>query len=235
MIPHRPRYLSPSRLWAYDRCPGVYRDRYILKLEQAASYEREFGTAVHCGLEAHFKGLDHEMAFLIAWRLAQKTLKAAGVNVPSWLSSRGLELIESVRANSDITGIPEQRISIILAGVSVPIIGYADLMGDGIVFDFKTTGWGWTQAHADKECFQPVIYSQAYAEAHNGEWPAFRFIVLPRNGNSGLVELDGTRTVQQMWDTFERIRVIHKAIEAQQFDCLCKGKYCSSAEATDAA
>lgn len=227
---HRPRYLSPSRLWAYDRCPGVYRDRYILKLEQAASYERDFGTAVHAGLEAHFRGLDHEIAFLLSWRSATKILKAAGVNVPSWLSSRGLELIEAVRATG-ITGIPEQRISIILSGVNIPIIGYADLIGDGVVYDFKTTGWGWTQVHADHEMFQPVIYSKAYEEAHDGQWPAFRFLVLPRNGSGGLVELDGTRTVQQMWDTFERVREIHKAIENQQFDCKCKGKYCSSAEA----
>lgn len=227
---HLPRYLSPSRLWAYNRCPQVYVDRYIRKLEQPASYEREFGTAVHAGLEAHFRGLDHEMAFLIAWRLAQKSLKSAGVAVPSWLTARGLDLIEMVR-ETGIVGEPEQRIGLILAGVNIPIIGFADLMGDGFIVDFKTTGWSWSQDHADKEMFQPVIYSQAYAEAHDGQYPAFRFMVLPRNGNGGLVELDGTRDTRQIFETFERVREIHKAIEAQQWDCLCKGKYCSSVEA----
>jgi PD-(D/E)XK nuclease superfamily protein len=227
---HRPRYLSPSRLWAYDRCPQVYADRYIRKLEQPPSFEREYGTAVHAGLEAHFRGLDYEMAFLLAWRSATKILKAAGVTAPAWLTSRGLELIESVRGMG-ITGEPEQRISVIVAGISVPIIGYADLIAEGVIYDFKTTGWGWTQQHADREMFQPVIYSQAYAEAHNGEYPAFRFIVLPRNGSGGLVELDGTRNSRQVFETFERARAIHVGIEAQQWDCLCKGKYCQLAEA----
>jgi hypothetical protein len=225
MTDHRPAYLSPSRLWAYDRCPQVYRDRYVLKVDQPAAFERDFGTAVHKGLEAHFNGLDYEIAFLLSWRQAQKDLKLAGVQVPSWLSVRGLELIEMVRAFG-ITGEPEQRVGIIVAGISVPIIGYADLVSEGVIYDFKTTGWGWSQEKADREMFQPVIYSQAYAEAHAGIYPEFKFIVLPRNGDSGLVQLDGTRTIRQIFETFERARVIHRAIEAQEFDCLCKGKYC---------
>lgn len=226
---HRPPYLSPSRLWAYDRCPQVYADRYILKLDQAPSFEREFGTAVHAGLEAHYRGVDYEMAFLIAWRLAQKTLKLAGATVPSWLTSRGLELIEMVR-NLGLDGTPEQRISVIIQGVSVPIIGYADLITDGGIIDFKTSGWAWKEGRADKEFFQPVIYSQAYAEAHNGTYPTFTFIVLPRNGGM-LAQLDGTRDSRQIFETFERVREIHKAIEAQHFECLCKGKFCSAGEA----
>lgn len=227
--PHRPPYLSPSRLWAYDRCPQVYADRYILKLDQPPSYEREFGTAVHAGLEAHYRGLDYEMAFLLSWRQAAKVCKSAGIDTPQWLTSRGLELIEMVRALG-LDGTPEQRISVIIAGVSVPIIGYADLVCDGTVFDFKTSGWAWKEGRADHEMFQPVIYSQAYAEAHDGAYPTFTFIVLPRNGGT-LSQLDGTRNSRQIFETFERVREIHIAIEAQQFECLCKGKFCSSGEA----
>lgn len=227
MVDHRPAYLSPSRLWAYDRCPQVYRDRYVLKLDQPPSFERDFGTAVHAGLEAHFRGLDYEMAFMLSWRQAQKDLKRAGVQVALWLSMRGLELIEMVRM-LNLQGEPEQRIGVIVAGINVPIIGYVDLVADGVIYDFKTTGWGWSQEHADREMFQPVIYSQAYAEAHDGVYPGFKFIVLPRNGEGGLVQLDGTRSTRQIFETLERARSIHRAIEAQQFECACNGKFCGN-------
>lgn len=230
---HLPRYLSPSRLWAYDRCPQVYVDRYIRKLEQPASFERDFGSAVHAGLEAHFRSLDHEMAFLLSWRTATKALKLAGVTVPGWLTSRGLELVEMVR-HLGISGEPEQRIGITAPGISVPIIGYVDLWIDadpehGEIVDFKTTSWGWTQEHADREVFQPAVYSQAYSDQHS-YIPKFTYIVLPRNGSGGLTQLDGTRTGDQIAAAFERITEIHKAIEAQQFECACKGKYCTPQE-----
>jgi hypothetical protein len=203
----------------------VYHQRYVEKVEQPASFERDFGTAVHAGLEAYFRQQDYEIAFMRSWRDAQKEFKSAGVRAPLWLSVRGLELIEMVRARG-LSGDPEQRVGITLAGISVPIIGYADLVSDGVIYDFKTTGWGWTQDHADREMFQPVIYSHAYAEAHGGIYPQFKFLILPRNGDSGLVELDGTRSIRQMFETFERMRQIHRAIEAQDFGCRCGGKYC---------
>lgn len=226
---HRPPYLSPSRLAAYDRCPQIYRNRYVLKLVEPPSFEREFGTAVHKGLEAHYRGLDYEMAYLLSWRQAQKACKEASVLVPSWLTTRGLDLIEMVRSLG-LDGTPEQRVGVLVAGISIPIIGYADLVGDGVIYDFKTTGWAWSQDKADREMFQPVIYSQAYAEAHDGQYPEFTFIVLPRNGGN-MAKLDGTRGSRQVFETFERARAIHRAIEQQEFDCACKGKYCGEVAA----
>jgi hypothetical protein len=226
MKDHRPPYLSPSRLWAYDRCPQVYFDRYVIKTVQPPSFEREFGTAVHAGLEAHYRGLDYEMAYLLSWRPAAKICTEFGISVPSFLTARGLELIDMVRSLG-LAGQPEQRITIVIAGINIPIMGFADLISDGVIYDFKTSGWAWKENRADREMFQPVIYSQAYAEAHKGTYPAFRFIVMPRNGG-GLTILDGTRSSRQIFDTFERAREIHQAIESQQWDCLCKGKFCNA-------
>jgi hypothetical protein len=222
MTDHRPTHLSPSRLSTYDRCPRIYKDRYILKLTEPPSFEREFGTAVHAGLEAHYRGLDYEMAYLLSWRQALKTCRAGDVQVPNWLTARGLELID-MTLNLGLNGEPEHRIGIIVAGISIPIIGYADLWGNGVIYDFKTAGWPWTQDKADREMFQPALYSQAYAESHKGQYPTFTFVVLPRNGG-GIVQFDGTRNTRQIFETLERAREIHRAIENQIFDCLC-GKH----------
>lgn len=226
---HPNPYLSASRLGTYDRCPELYRQRYVERLPQGPSFERDFGTAVHRGIEASYRGLDYEMAFLLAWRVAQKECRAAGITVPAWLTDRGLELIEAARSLG-IPGEPEQRISLFLAGLSVPIIGYVDLVSDGAIYDWKTTAFGWGQERANREVFQPAIYAQAYAESHAGQYPTFTYVVLPRNG--GTVQLrDGTRTTHQIFEAFERTREIHQLIEASDYACTCKGKFCQVAAA----
>lgn len=219
---HPPAYLSPSRLATYDRCPELFRQRYVLKLPQEPSFKRDFGTAVHKGIEAHYHGLDHEMTFLQAWRMCQKECRAASMLVPSFLTERGLQLVD-MACNLGIPGIPEERIGIIVAGINVPIIGYVDLWGEGTIVDWKTTAFRWGQARADREQFQPAIYSQAYAESHGGELPTFTYVVLPRNGGP-VQQLDGSRSWRQIFAAFERAREIHELIEAQVFDCTC-GKH----------
>lgn len=218
-VKHRPPHLSPSRLSLYDRCPVLYRQRYVDCLIEPPSFERAFGIAVHAGLEAHYRGRDYEMAYLGSWREGMQECKSAHIFVPNWLTTRGLELIEMVRVLG-LVGEPEQRVGVMVAGVSVPLIGYADLWCSGQIIDFKTSGYGWTQDKADAQIFQPAIYSQAYAETHGGEYPTFTFVVLPRNVG-GLVQLDGTRTTRQIFEAFERTRQISKAIENSEFDCLC--------------
>jgi hypothetical protein len=216
-----PAYFSPSRLSTYDRCPQLFFERYILKLPQPPAAERMFGTAIHCGIEAHFRGQDHELAYLQSWRTSARECKQSGVFVPD-LTARGLELIDMV-ISLGLAGDPEQEILTLIAGIPLPLYGIADLISPGRIIDFKTTQFGWTQDRADRELWQPAIYSQAYAEAHDGEYPRFEFVVLPR-AFGPLQRFDGTRTPGQIFETFERARAIYNAIEAKQFEC--RGSSC---------
>jgi hypothetical protein len=215
-----PAYLSPSRLATYDRCPQLFYERYILKLPQAPHIERLFGIAVHRGLEAHFRGLDHELTFLLDWRNAVKECAASGIAIPNKndLTARGLDLIEMVRA-LNLSGEPEQKITCIAADLPVPFLGVVDLVSDGVIYDYKTTAFGWTQQRADTEPWQPAIYSQAYAEAHDGDLPRFEFIILPRV-TGPLQRFESSRTFGQIYTMFERARAIYQAIEAKQFECI---------------
>lgn len=221
MEKHPPAYLSPSRLTCYAYCPAEFHKRYILKRDEPPTPERLFGTAVHKGIEAHFRGEDDELAFLRAWREAQKELVKAEQIFGAGLPERGLELLEMVR-NLNLSGEPEKHIVLTAPGFTIPFIGYVDLWSDGRLYDFKTTGYGWSQAKADAQLFQPAIYSQAYSNEH-GEIPSFTFVVLPRI--AGPVQLlDGTRTGAQIEAAFDRAREIHELIEAKVFDCTC-GKH----------
>lgn len=218
MEKHPPAYLSPSRLSCYAWCPAEFHKRYVLKQDDPPTVERMFGTSVHKGLEALFKGEDAELAFLRDWRQSKRTLQAAEQVFGSGLDARGLELVEMV-SNLGLQGVPEQHILIAAPDFNIPFIGYVDLWSEGHIYDFKTTGWGWSQDKADAQIFQPAIYSQAHADAY-GSIPKFTFVVLPRM--QGPVQLyDGTRTGDQILQAFDKAREIHEAIEAKQFDCRC--------------
>jgi hypothetical protein len=215
---HPPSYLSPSRLECYQRCPALFRERYVLKVRRPPSVEMAFGTAVHKGIESHFKGEDHELAFLFEWRRASKELQATGSYVSQAFTARGLQLIDMVRALG-LRGEPERRITMFSPRVGIPIIGYVDLWGDDILYDFKTSAFGWGPDRAAREIFQPAIYSQAYSEELWTGIPRFEFIVLPRSTDGPLQRFDATRSSAEIMAVLERTREIFHLIEAQQFAC----------------
>lgn len=218
MEKHPPAYLSPSRLSCYAYCPAEFHKRYILKQDDPPGVERMFGTSVHKGLEALFKDEDAELAFLRDWRAAKQTLQAAELVFGSGLDARGLEIIDMVSALG-LTGESERFFMLTAPDFIIPFLGYVDLWSEGHIYDFKTTGRGWSQDKANEQIFQPAIYSQAHADVF-GSIPKFTFVVLSRI--TGPVQLfDGTRTGDQILEAFDQARQIHEAIEAKQFDCRC--------------
>jgi hypothetical protein len=221
--PYLPTHLSPSQLSCYTLCPAIYHERYVQKLYPPPEPERLFGIAIHQALEAHYRGQDDELAFLKAWRESVATLDQSLYPIIANLKRRGLDILSQVRA-MNLSGEPEHRITSFVAGISIPIIGYTDLWADNLIVDFKTAGFGWSQSKADAQVFQPAIYSHAYALEHDGQLPTFQFIVLPRI-EAPIQVFDGSRSYAQITRAFEQARTIHQAIEAQQFDCRCDGRF----------
>ena len=217
-----PSHLSPSQLTAYSLCPVLYRERYVLRIDPPPQPERLFGLAVHAGLEAHFRGEDAEVAFLRRWKGFLSTLDTALFPLLPALRNRGLQILDMVR-ELNLVGVPEKLISVIWPEFKIPFVGYCDLWGDNCVYDFKTAAYGWTQSKADSQMFQPAIYSQAYTDEH-GAIPQFKFVVLPRVPGPVQI-LDATRTGEQIERAFQEALRIHRAIEAQQWGCTCKGRY----------
>jgi len=229
MTPYLPSHLSPSQLSCYALCPAIYHERYVQQRYPPPEPERLFGIAVHAALEAHYRGQDDELVFLKVWRESLATLDQSLYPIINNLKRRGLEALSQVR-DLNLSGEPERRITTLVAGISIPIFGYVDLWGDNLVVDFKTSGFGWTQSKADSQIFQPAIYSHAYALEHDGHLPEFKFVVIPRI-DAPIQVVDGTRDYRQIFAAFEQAREIHQAIEAQQFECRCDGRFHLAEEA----
>jgi hypothetical protein len=212
---------SASRFMVYDQCPAAFRTRYVdgVAIEQTEALC--FGQAVHLGLEAHYNGQDGERAFRAAWSVAQTELIADGHQVRGQLTGVGLQLLDRV-TGLGLKGIPERGFSLDTELVfGAPIIGAIDLWSDGVIYDFKTTRGAWSEARAQTELWQPLLYSWA-ALQETGDLPAFEYIVC--NRVSGQVDRyrrtwDETAWAEQWARGYDRMRAISQAVASDKLEC----------------
>lgn len=70
--------LSSSSLKAFWRCPAYFHRRYVLCKDSGSSLALEFGTAIHCALEAHYLGKDWRPALDEAYSSSQILQEVSG-------------------------------------------------------------------------------------------------------------------------------------------------------------
>jgi PD-(D/E)XK nuclease superfamily len=198
----------------FEECPVRYRERYVEGIATTPSLAMLFGHTVHTALEALLQGhagtcpvshgnMDHEprdCAYDVYGRefsTMRALLADEGVEAGGLLYLEGLRMIDQVYElglNADGRSQPELWFSLD-CDWTYPVVGAVDLWSPpdsqhgAVVWDFKTTVGTWSQARADREMWQPVLYSWAYARMYNVV-PTFRYVVLNR--------VDGSLT------TFER-------------------------------
>jgi hypothetical protein len=214
---------SPSKFTCWDECPQEFYRRYVLREPIEPNTPMSFGTAVHKGLEAHFRGGDGDLAFRRNWREARAALTAPGLHVTD-LAGVGLDMLDKVAA-LDLHGEPERKIWIRCeAYLSAPLLGYVDLWcaDTHTIIDFKTTLGSWSADRAEREMWQPCLYSWAYW-LQTDVLPAFEYIVLNR-GTGELQRFKTQRTHEQIADTLSRARQIAVAVAAEKWACTC-GKH----------
>jgi len=210
----------------FDQCPAEYRDRYVDGLALELTEALAFGSAMHLGLEAHFQGHDAELAFRRAWKSYQPAL---GPTTPG-LTGTGLVLLEKV-AELGLHGVPERGFSLDTeADLGAPIVGALDLYDAeaGVVYDFKTTRGAWSEARAETEVWQPMLYTQAIWE-ETGQLPEFEYIVLNRV-TAKLSRFRRSWTpetwLEQMNRAWERMREVSVAVASGHLECHGEHGFC---------
>lgn len=214
---------SPSKFSCWEQCPQEFYRRYVLHEPIQPNAPMSFGTAIHKGLEAYYRGADGDLAFRRSWRDQSIELRAAGVNVPD-LSGVGLDMIERV-VELGISGEPERKIWVRSeAYLNAPVLGYVDLWSSetNTIYDFKTTLGSWSAERAEREQWQPCLYSWAYW-LETETLPVFEYIVLNR-GTGELKRFKTQKSHQQISDTLARAREIAVAVEREEWGCTC-GKH----------
>ena len=171
------RHLSTSSISAYIMCPRRWMLRYVEKVETKMGVALIFGSAFHGAVEAKIRGGEYsEKSFGQHWETAwAKQLEERGDNTrwgkttPEAMNQLGLRMIgtESIQRaiNSivplrDKDGKPqiETFFKCIIPGVSIPFVGYIDVIEkSGLPADFKTAKGLWKTEKARIE-LQPAYY-----------------------------------------------------------------------------
>lgn len=226
----RGNHWSASRFMLFEQCPRAYEDRYVHGLASEPSLAMLFGHTVHTALEVLLQGhrgvclvaaephVDHlecaRSRYFREFDSMRAILLADNVSVDGTLYLEGLRMLDQVDAmklNRDGRSRPERTLSIPTrwGGLDWPVVGAVDLWSPpwskhgAVVWDFKTTVGSWSQTRADKERWQPLLYTWAYVRAYD-VLPTFRYLVL--NRMTGAV------------DTFDRTWPRRKDFDADLYD-----------------
>jgi len=167
--------------------------------------------------------MPEELAALGARMLGGKLdVSGAGPNrtesMPQFLSKIVPMMVDM---NPDFAGMEpaiERKIELRVPGVSVPVIGYIDIIcADGVPGDFKTSAKAWYADKAHDE-LQPTFYLAALAQAGmpvpDGK---FRYYVFTKTKQPKAQIIETKRTPSQLLWLFEVIAETWQAIQANAF------------------
>jgi len=228
----------------YEQCPQEYKARYIDGVASKPSLAMLFGHSVHTALEALHQGQggacldtaslieDARSRYVEEFDAARRSLAVEGITASGELYVQGLHMIDQVAAMRLQDGHcrAERWMSIPTewGGRDWPVVGAIDLWcppwsrHGAVVWDFKTTVGGWSEARAARERWQPLLYSWAYVRAYD-QLPTFRYLVL--NRATGTVEaFDRKWASKKAWlDDFHDLEFVAEeiadAIADGDFDC----------------
>jgi hypothetical protein len=212
------KHWSATRFMLFDQCPGLFRDRYVDGLALEPTEAMCFGSAVHKGLEAHYNGGDGEQEFRVQWKAYTREFRSHAA-----LTGSGLELLNKVFA-LDLHGVPEQPFQLeTTMELGADIVGALDLYDahNNVVYDFKTTRGKWSQARAQAEVWQPLLYTWSVWDDRD-QWPAFEYIVLNRvTGTLERFRREWTADewLAQMNAAWLRMCEVSVAVAQGRFDC----------------
>jgi hypothetical protein len=249
LVSPRGNHWSASRFMLFEECPQKYKERYVDGVVAEPSLAMLFGHSVHVALEALLQGpgggcletasrhTDHlecaRSTYFRAFDRMRRILAPEGVTVDGILYLEGLRMIDQVnylKLNRDGRSKSEHQIEIPTewAGLNWPVVGAVDLWSPPgsqhgpTIWDFKTTVGSWSQTRAERERWQPLLYTWAYLRAY-GTVPTFRYLVL--NRINGEVETFDRRwkskreVAEDLNDLEFHADEIAEAVAEGNFDC----------------
>jgi hypothetical protein len=210
---------SATRFSLFEQCPQLFKAHYVDGEAMEVTEAMAFGSAVHHGLEAHYQGQDGVRAFRDMWKGYPTENRG--------LTAVGLDLLEQTFALK-LEGIPERGFSIDTESeLGAPIVGAIDLWGaDGVIYDFKTTRGAWSQERAQREQWQPILYTWARWNDEPEYAAAFEYIVLDRVRGTlsrfrrEWTPLEWLEQINGLWTRMQRI-----SVDVAQNRYVCSGDH----------
>jgi hypothetical protein len=245
-------HLSVSQLGTFQRCGEQWRRRYIEEEVIPPGIAARIGTGVHkaaetnykskmqtgqdmpldavqdCAAEAYAKALQDGVFFAPEEASGAKLAMAEGKDTAVSLAT----LFHKQLAPQIIPALVEERITLEIPGVALPIMAILDLYTeDKALRDLKTTGKKWSddKAHTSP---QPTVYREAIREV-TGEYPArLVFDVLVSTKTPVLQTIETVRADEDLQVLVRQFQIMTASIQAGIFppaqadSWICSQKWC---------
>lgn len=224
-------HLSYSSISKYLKCGKQWKFRYIDKLQEESSEALSFGSAWHQMIRMK---LSEQKPIEDCW------LSAIEQNpISEEMFYLGNKMLTSEKITNTIQGLSvnpeslELPTELTIPGVSVPIIGFIDMIDlDGTPIDIKTASRKWSQEQANTD-LQATFYLAALEQAGLIQLPAkFRFIVFTKTKHPDVQILETTRTHADVFALYGLVNEVWQAIQREVFmptdpsNWWCSHKYC---------
>jgi len=224
-------HLSYSSISKYLKCGKQWKYRYLDKLQEESSDALLFGSAWHKLIRQH---LEHDVTLADTWQ--ENALENGLTEEMNLLGQKMLtspDIVQTIQGLSINPESLEMKTELHIPGVSVPIVGYIDMIQkDGIPIDIKTSGKKWSQEQADAS-LQPTFYLAALEQLQMIKLPAtFRYIVFTKTKNPAVQILETTRTHEDVFALYGLVNEVWQAIQKEVFtptdpaNWWCHHKYC---------
>jgi hypothetical protein len=223
----RVHHLSASALSAFLECPMQFYGCYVYSwprvypplMEQAAT----LGKIVDGALEAFHHGADP-----ILW-LCQNFDSIEGPLPPNaFAKAVGLIRKYTATESPDPSDITQQKFTLRVPGIPIPIIGYTDVERGLTVREIKTTGsktW-WTPERA-RNSLQTKLYSMAVSKKHHGAQVTVEHHVLNHNGGNFTHDVyPNSLNKTEIRDAENEIRETWEEIQKGELNAVCKSGRC---------
>lgn len=250
--------LSYSSVNTYLTCPKSWWWRHVEKPRVPVAVALPFGTAIHKAVQTYISARveGHDVKPLIdlwpdSWQgaLNEKRnrdnikwdrtydhytkLGASILSAPDVVAAvEGMEPMIALMPAE--TAIIEKWIEFRVPGVSVPIVGYIDLIEkDGVSVDLKTASrkWDKNKEHREMQVDFYLLGLNYEGYEHNPNLQ-FRYYIFTKTKSPTCQKLPTSRTWGQLFFTMKVIKEVWEAIQAGVFPpnptgWKCSKKYCS--------
>lgn len=244
-------HLSYSSISTFLTCARSWYFQYIERRKSPTSGTLLFGRVFHDAIEDYVmvtRGWER-MPPITTWPSlwTNKVAEEAGINwgdeSESGLLEIGKRMLSTPEVIDMLNGIQplvegtkavvEKRVSLTVPGVSIPIIGYIDIIEvDGIPCDLKTSAHEWSSDKANLE-MQPLFYLAALNQEgykYNPE-QRFRHYIFTKDDPATAQVFEIPHTVSEMLWLFGQITETWRAIQTEIYppnttSWKCSPQYC---------
>lgn len=242
-------HLSCSSISTWLTCPRSWKFKYVDRIPSPPSAAQIFGSAIHDCVETYLRGArDRSLAQIwpaiwnaqleekpeLAWGNGESPESLYNEGVRILTTPEIVNVIDGLQCQTDADGpMIERKVELRVPDVSVPIIGYVDLItSDNIPTDFKTSARSWGTDKAQNE-IQPLFYLAALTHAGvNTHNLRFRHVVFVRTKSPQVQVIESRFTFGNIFWLLEMVRNVWAAIRENHFPCnplawSCSEKWCS--------